>query len=575
MNRLSFSKLFSALLLILPGCRDINFDLADVDLSVTVGGEFALPVGSLQEIKLGDILGLDGAGNAISTDKNGDYHIALDGRTASPEHRFGPSSISMPLNQKILGERIEVQLPNFTSHLKYTTEPQQMEQSVAFSFASDGISELVRDVRHIAVDCDFTVTVIFHESGLSSVDAFIKAGSRITFPEYLEISIEENAFCKISKDGHALEFLQDMETPRGGRSLNLHLSGMDLSKAPEGQGFKDHRICFDDEIGMDLIYYFKTDDLTDKGLAFAQFEIDFQAGRATIGSVEAITALDPDIKEVEVDLSAAQGFMGEGGIMDLDDIILLLEISNDSPVSGNVCADIKAIKDGLEASAVTLGRDKPLHIDAHSTTRFCISEKGREKEGCVSLAIPRLTSLLRNLPDRLWIGNYAIESDSEWISFAPEQTYGISIMYSIDAPVAFGSDLQLETEQQMDLDLDLGDKVQFNTLDMEIEVDNTTPLNFVMDAQPLGEDGKALEGVDVECEAFIKAGLMVDPESSRMVIHMEFNGPQQKISGLDLKLNASTDPEHRGIALNKDQGLKMKNIVAHVRDGITIDLNRR
>lgn len=575
MNRLSFSKLFSALLLILPGCRDMNYDLADVDLSVTVGGEFALPVGSMQEIKLGDILGLDGAGNAISTDRNGDYHIAMDGSTASPEHRFGPSSISMPLNQKILGERIEVQLPNFTSHLKYTTEPQQMEQSVAFSFASDGISELVRDVRHIAVDCDFTVTSIFHESGLSSVDAFIKAGSRISFPEYLEISVEENSCCKLSEDGHSLEFYNDMETLRSGSSLNLHLNGLDLSKAPQGQGFIDHRLVFNDAIEMDLLYYFKTDDLTDKGLAYAQFEIDFLSGKATIGSVEAITALDPDIKDVEVDLSAAQGFMGEGGIMDLDDIILLLEISNDSPVSGNVSADVKAVKNGMEVAAVALGRDKPLHIGAHSTTRFCISEKACEREGYICLTIPGLTSLLRNLPDRLWIGNYAIESESEWTSFTPDQTYGLSIRYSIDAPVAFGSDLQLEAEQQMDLDLDLGEKIQFNTLDMEIEVGNTTPLNILMDACPLGADGNPLEGVSVECEALIKAGLMEQPESSKMVIRMVFDGPQQKIAGLNLSLNASTDPEHRGIALNKDQGLKLKNIVAHVRDGITIDLNRK
>lgn len=572
---LKTASFLSALLLLLPGCTDKEYDLSDVDMEVTVGGDVSIPLGSMQEIKLGDILGLNSATNAISTDEKGDYHIALDGVTATPEHRFGPSSISMPLNQKLMGEKIEIQLPNFTSHLKYSTEPQQMKQEVAFSFASDEISELVKDVRHIAVDCDFTVTSIFHESGLSSVNAFIMAGSSISFPEYLEISIEENSWCSLSENGHALVFHQDMETLRSGSSLNFHLSGIDLSKSPVDQGLQGRRLVFNDSLDLDIYYYMSTEDLIDKGLASAQFEIDLKAGKASIGAVEAITALDPDLEEVEVDLKSMSGFMGEGGVMDLDDIILLLEVTNDSPVSGNVKADVKALKDGLEVAVIKLGGKDPLYIGAQSTTRFCISEKGVEKDGYTCLAIPGLTSLLRDLPDMLWIGNYAIDCDSEWISFTPEQTYGLSIKYSLDAPVAFGSELELEAEQKMDLDLDLGDKVQFNRLDMEIEVDNTTPLNFVMDAQPLGEDGRPLESVSIDCDAVIRAGLMEAPESSVMVIRMVFDGPQQKVAGLNLKMNASSDPEHKGIALNTNQGLKMKKIVAHIRDGITIDLNKK
>jgi hypothetical protein len=107
-----------------------------------------------------------------------------------------------------------------------------------------------------------------------------------------------------------------------------------------------------------------------------------------------------------------------------------------------------------------------------------------------------------------------------------------------------------------------------------MKVENTIPLNFTLQPHALDVNGNVLENISVNVVGQVAPGILSSPVVSDIQIKLTTTDESVDFQSLKLKLTATCpSDDHQGVALNKEQGLKISSISINLPSGLTMDLN--
>lgn len=591
-----------------------DYDLNKIDSTVNLDVNIGLPIGNTELIKIGDFLDLDteDGNSGISINENGDFGLSFSGEgnpasVSVPAITINPGALTtggftaevpdikntiivelrklypelppdVPDNIKIPADKITV--PSFK--FKGADTPLLIENDLP--------AEII-DIQYIEMDAPIKIAM-----QLDGGSAFLE-GIRLVFPEFIHLSSDANSGDYSVKDGHIIEFGSKVEVSGTPYIITLNMDKIDFTKIPDGQGLIDGKLHIDDNIRLDA------------------FDIDVNIGEfETVGDLpESITLdIDLDIKDVKVsevsvkvdpeiaidDQTVELGEMpefitGDNVVLDIYNPAITLEVTNQSPLTAYLDADIKASgRNGKDDIIVHIGDaegaypDRKVEIRPEATTRIYLSKTGEgAPSGAVSIVIPELGDLISSIPEKITISDIDAKADkSGYIEVGIGEKYEFSFKYSIDTPLAFGEKMSISYSTDDVLkglnDIfnpeDGGSSMEVDLRNAVIKFDmlNTIPMNMGMTATPIDAEGNELDDVIVDLNAVIKAGNTDSETTAPVVISIAADRKAiKRFDGLRLDISAKApEKEFLGVALNENQGIRFVDIKVRIEGGIETEL---
>ena len=508
--------------------------------------------------------------------------------------------------------------------LEAQTTPIEINEDIA------QVTDIVKDIKKIELEAPIALTLSLKGDNLTKGKVSLSGPGNeaftITFPEF--VTLEPGTDNLTIIDGHILSFDNldiDIDDPESS-TFEFSLTGIDLSLLDEGQGMVGDRLTVNDEIsiselklGLDINDFARTVGEIPYEIAI---DLSLNVGDVFVKSVEAV--LDPDfsIDPQSIDIGELPEFIsGDNVTLDLYNPVIRLDVNAEDNVrtaTGKefpnfyMSADIDAFdKNGSS----TLGSDGPIVIGDDGSGKdnspvvikegmnhIVISRQEAENAGngpvpadenYQYITVPELGKLISVIPDHITIsdikvriphegseGNWA-ESDYTAITFPQEGplTYDVGVDYSIEVPLAFGKDLYISystdfngwnenfsSTSESDYKLDLKEaSIKFDFI-------NSIPLELGLSAEAIDTDGNVMSDIDVELEGTLAAGNINNETSAAVVVKIVATQEAlDRFDGLRLNIEA-TSGDMEGVALNKDQGVRLENISANIQGGIQLDL---
>ena len=190
-----------------------------------------------------------------------------------------------------------------------------------------------------------------------------------------------------------------------------------------------------------------------------------------------------------------------------------------------------------------------------------------------NFANPAIAGLFRTLPDKVSIKNLKITTGNDYVRIIPGTHLECSVGYSFRAPLAFGPELALGFEYELDeLELDL-EEVGITSARMAFDIVNTIPLALDLGVTALDESGNPSADIAVEVDGNLGAGTLDAPSTSTISITLKSKGKGINLNGLRLMMQASCPASHQGKVINRNQGIAIRNLKVSLPEGISIDLD--
>ena len=492
------------------------------------------------------------------------------------------------------------------------------------------VTDIVKDIKKIELEAPIALTLSLKGDNLTKGKVSLSGPGNeaftITFPEF--VTLEPGTDNLTIIDGHILSFDNldiDIDDPESS-TFEFSLTGIDLSLLDEGQGMVGDRLTVNDEIsiselklGLDINDFARTVGEIPYEIAI---DLSLNVGDVFVKSVEAV--LDPDfsIDPQSIDIGELPEFIsGDNVTLDLYNPVIRLDVNAEDNVrtaTGKGFPNFY-MSAGIDAfdknGSSTLGSDGPIVIGDDGSGKdnspvvikegmnhIVISRQEAENDGngpvpadenYQYITVPELGRLISVIPDHITIsdikvriphegseGNWA-ESDYTAITFPQEGplTYDVGVDYSIEVPLAFGKDLYISystdfngwnenfsSTSESDYKLDLKEaSIKFDFI-------NSIPLELGLSAEAIDIDGNVMCDIDVELEGTLAAGNINNETSAAVVVKIVATQEAlDRFDGLRLNIEA-TSGDMEGVALNKDQGVRLENISANIQGGIQLDL---
>ena len=492
------------------------------------------------------------------------------------------------------------------------------------------VTDIVKDIKKIELEAPIALTLSLKGDNLTKGKVSLSGPGNeaftITFPEF--VTLEPGTDNLTIIDGHILSFDNldiDIDDPESS-TFEFSLTGIDLSLLDEGQGMVGDRLTVNDEIsiselklGLDINDFARTVGEIPYEIAI---DLSLNVGDVFVKSVEAV--LDPDfsIDPQSIDIGELPEFIsGDNVTLDLYNPVIRLDVNAEDNVrtaTGKGFPNFY-MSAGIDAfdknGSSTLGSDGPIVIGDDGSGKdnspvvikegmnhIVISRQEAENggngpvpadENYQYITVPELGRLISVIPDHITIsdinvriphegseGNWA-ESDYTAITFPQEGplTYDVGVDYSIEVPLAFGKDLYISystdfngwnenfsSTSESDYKLDLKEaSIKFDFI-------NSIPLELGLSAEAIDTDGNVMSDINVELEGTLAAGNINNETSAAVVVKIVATQEAlDRFDGLRLNIEA-TSGDMEGVALNKDQGVRLENISANIQGGIQLDL---
>ena len=570
----------------------------DIDMTMTVLKNVSLPVGSLEKVTLSDILQKSGGTSFFDIDDGGNIAIrfaddsnVLSQEVTVPEFSF-KDSYEVYNSEMTIGE-----IPFFydgksSEILDALETPREFPDiKMVIEFHNSDIPDQIKDIRYIKVQALASLNISVRIDQELPFTAHIPAGARLVFPEWIVLGEPGEA---MEINGNVVTLKEEIKIPvstpenvKPESFVNIPVVAVDMTKLPSDQGFmSDHTFYIKGDLdlkGSVYLTYDSTESVAITVLApvisavmlFSDFDI-LSAEIMLSDQVEdeIVTGLSP------ISLDGMPDYIKDKGlVLDVDDIRLDVDFSNLSPFSGDISAAVATSLSGETLADIKVG---PVRFEAGTDNvpaemHWSFSEGHLETpSGYTLYKVDGLTDLLKQLPDLIEFKDFELNLDDEYVTVSPGMTYKLQQSYSIYAPLAFGPDFQLPyTYEIPDLDL-VYEGVSLSSAVLEIDVENSIPMDFSAEVQILDENGVYADDISfsIKDNAIIKAGTHKSPTMNHMTFVLENGRDQIQIHGLVVKfMAAAPSVEYQGIPLNVNQGLHFKNIVLNLPDGITADLD--
>lgn len=574
-----------------------------IDMDMQLLQNTSIPLGNLPEISIESLLG-DGESmsSAFNVDDNGNLSLSLfNGSMAEsfvmPAMSFdgdgGIEATSAHIGfdidygyTEIPGKTLADLLISQTGsdRLYYVSGGVTQDPDVAELRTEVGIEvdkELPAEILSIR-SVDMNATMQFKFSTSRGTYIHVAEGLTIQFPSYMVLSAKsENVNYKVI-DNNKVVFLKDTEVSYYSPFL-LDLSfdriqNIDqMVRTVKGVNY----VTSKDEVKISGKLFIKASDYGNSYIP-TNPQLDFQLNLTDLEmtSAEVVINMDLELEDMNIEIGELpEMFSGEGTVMDLYNPILRFKIDNASPLELNLNGEMTAygattttdIHVGNECpygNAVTA----PIVIPGNDVAEYYFSRQGtHETQDGQDICLDKLGNILKEIPESVSIHDIRVNSSRDFIEINAYQEYNVNMEYELYSPLAFGKDLNISFNYDIDLGLS-GDAYGLESLKIAMNMINTIPMNFAIKGIALDSEGNQLKDTDVDLDINLRAGTLEKPVESPVEIHLETRKSEINVQKLRLILTATSNQNFEGKVLNKSQGLTITGLNITLPDGIKMDL---
>ena len=207
-----------------------------------------------------------------------------------------------------------------------------------------------------------------------------------------------------------------------------------------------------------------------------------------------------------------------------------------------------------------------------------------------------LAELISTMPDRIEVTDVNVDVLQEMLTVTipdnPDAQYSFSFNYDIEAPLAFGERLSIEYPYDIkdmndtfnsaaeDGSGDSGVQVHLTEASVNLTFVSEIPLSLAVSASPIDVDGNVItDGVEVSLTdvsgspVTIGGGNTGNATTTPAVIRIKADLESlRRLDGFRLNLKGSCDSRFAGVALNKEQGIRLTDISVNIKGGISTQL---
>lgn len=590
---------FLALCGLFCSCVNQDYDLSKpIDTSINIKGDISLPIGSSEFIKIGNFLKIDENTQGIQCNENGDYFLSIAPSEAfSADFKFesisigklqqtGDVIVSIPTTgstQTISPSGISL----FASTQAFTYPlPSDTKMSVSLDQAFE--EESIVDIKEMVTDAPASLRF-----NISTGAVELCAGMQIVFPQYLTVSKKDASDSRFSISGNTLRIDTPIKVTKGiSSSIDLNITGIDFSKMTSGMGLVTvegkRKIVINDNVSVSGDVKIDPADFTSiPSQGSLSLTINIVMNDIAVKSVTAKLNTSYNIDNQKFELGELPEFLsGENISLDIWNPVIGFTIDNKTPFKASIAATLKAYAKAQATPYASLsigGEGSEEILLEKGVSRIFISRQGTHsgaQQGDRDIRKTEIAEILSQIPSSIGIEDIAIQSDAdEYVTIETNRNYTCSIDYSFDATLAFGRNFRLEYTPEdikgLAGSLGLGENMDLNvtSLALKFNMTSTIPVDFDLSAVPVDTEGNVIAGAEVTVDGTIKAG-RTDAESiSPIVLTVSASNDALKtLDGIRLTLSGSSNETSEGIALNREQGIRLTDIKARLVGGFTTNL---
>lgn len=563
--------LFALSLLGMISCVDNDYDLSkDIDMSITIGGDLAIPGSNTDNITLEKIFDLDEE-SVIKTNENGDYVLEQNGSGNPSTVQIEKVVVSNIATQ---GSSIELE---FDKRLVQDNEVSANVENLKMDFSIDK-NDITRDIVSLkSAEVNMRVGFqLFFEGENNIENLTLKNGFSIAIPECLTVTIGSPGY---AIENNKIVFKGDKRVSNSGLYIILNISHIDFTKLPNGQGLiqPGHLIIKQSFVANGKAILFANDFPTETNIVNLNMETQAEIGNLTINKVTGKVDPKINIEVSPVTINNLPDFLqDESVILDVENPQIQLTVKNTTPVEVDINAQLKAKRKGGETVNVNVGKKyntAPITIDANKTTIITLSRLGTGGPG-KNIKIENLNDLIKQIPQEIVMDNIEAKAASNEYSIELGSRYEVETNYLIQAPLSFGTDLNIAYRDTLDgWHGDIED-YEFKEALITLKAVNGIPLGMKMEVDAIDAQGNVMQGVKAVVTGEIAPGKTNAEQTSNLNIRLTAaSGVLKNLDGLILKVDAKTDNTYKYTNLNKGQSLKLNDIRFKIIGGIKVDLN--
>ena len=591
----------------LASCVDEEYDISEeLDLNVQVLQNTSIPLGNTESIAINTLLGDTADGSSLfNVSDNGDMSLS-----------FGHESLSQTFEvpELALDGKGGISINSMTAYLsiadKYTSLPaNKLSEVLAAAGADriycssiieggsevDGINEYspfnidkelpesVLSIRSLNMD-KAKLTFVF--SVTEGAYMHLEKGFVIEFPAYLTLSADEGGLSYEILDGHKVVFTKDAMISFN----NPLLLDMKFSSLSELEGMVNEK---KNEAG-EMMRYITTEDCinaygkvyilpSDYGDAYIpkspNVMMDINMSGLSMTSAELMVNMDLDIEDRNIQIGELpELFSSNDVVVDLYNPVLRFKINNSSPLQLNLNAEITS-KTAAQTTDIHIGNvcenghilTDPVVIPSSDEVVYYFSRQGKHgADDGADVMLDKLGDIIQQMPESLSIHDVFVEAERKFITILAGQKYDVNLEFDFSADMAFGKDLKMGFDYDINLGLETG-AIGLDNLVLSMNMCNSIPLDLNVKGVALDDNGNEIQSASLDIT--LKAGTLENPVTTPAEISLSASGSDSIVSKLRLKITASSNEQIQGNVLNVNQGLSINDLSVTLPDGVKLYLN--
>lgn len=552
-------------------CTDNDYDLNSIDTTIGIGGDgLEFPYLSTEVIPLKDVLELENNGSVVEDSVSGDYVFRQEGADIDPVHPF-IDKITVSQQQTISNDVELVSSGSAESRRRARTTRAGGSLTAdgwlqAFTYEGSAPKEVV-DLSTAEVDASISLKVDF--SNVKDVAS-----------KFNNITISLPAFMTLSDIQCGHEYTIE------GTSISLKnvstASPLNLTAKVTALNFKEKDKTYgtlsltNGKIEMEgKVYINASADINGTGSGSTsnrKISSTMEMGSFVVNA--ATGKFNPEISLSDLGDMTVNGIpdflQGGNVVVDLYNPQIKLTTTSDMDIPGVVDGVIKSYKNGQLLATVNIN-DIP--VDPNRTSTICICRRSEGITGFDHVIVnENLSKLIETIPDRITFTANTHADSKNTYRYELGHQYKVTTAYSLDAPIAFGENANIEYRDTLNGwndDIQDYELAENSYITMDATVSSCVPAYMTIQATPVDVNGNAISAdeLSVDVDGSIEAskdGVAQTTSPVNIKISQKQKGAMKKLDGIVFTVSGKANGKNgavTGITLNaKKHSLKVENI---------------
>lgn len=550
-------------------CTDNDYDLNSIDTTIGIGGDgLEFPYLSTEVIPLKDVLELEDNGSVVEDPVNGDYVFRQDGADIDPVHPF-IDKITVAQQQTTSNDVELVSSGSAGSRRRARTTRAGGSLTAdgwlqAFTYEGSTPKEVL-DLSTAEVDASIELKVDF--SSVKDVAS-----------KFNNITISLPAFMTLSDIQCGHEYTIE------GTSISLKnvstASPLTLTAKVTALNFKEKNTTYgtlslkNGKIEMNGKVHINASATIDRSGSTSNHKISSTMEMGSFVVDAATGKFNPEISLSDLGDMTVNGIpdflQGGNVVVDLYNPQIKLTTTSDMDIPGVVDGVIKSYKNGQLLATVNIN-DIP--VDPNRTSTICICRRSEGISGFDHVIVnENLSKLIETIPDRITFTATTHADSKNTYRYELGHHYEVTTAYSLDAPIAFGENANIEYRDTLDGwndDIQDYELAENSYITMDATVSSCVPAYMTIQATPVDVNGNAISAdeLSVDVDGSIEAskdGVAQTTSPVNIKISQKQKGAMKKLDGIVFTVSGKANGEDgavTGITLNaRKHSLKVENI---------------